>query len=105
MVGKPKDQGYRLSWRRCGGRSFRSGLCCSVLALTTSEQSITQIPLEVRFGGARAAKLVRKFANGIANEPRSTAWHEPVRKGIAARKMPNQSARLATERHASARES
>ena len=45
------------------------------------------------------------FANGIANEPRGTAWHRPLQAGIIAGEMPNQSARLATARYGASRES
>ena len=46
-----------------------------------------------------------KFANGFANEPRSTAWHGASLARIVTRKMANKSTRLTTERHAPARES
>jgi hypothetical protein len=39
--------------------------------------------------------FTQEFANQIANEPRSTAWHGASQQEMLAMKLPNQSARLA----------
>ena len=59
--------------------------------------------MEVRFGGLTGAG--EKFANGFANEPRSTAWRAALQAGIIAWEMPNWSTRLTTKAHVTARES
>ncbi len=45
------------------------------------------------------------FANGFANEPRSTTWHSATLGGIARGKIANERTRLVTGRHGSAWES
>jgi hypothetical protein len=69
------------------------------------QKQTQQAPVDlVRFGVESGNRPVRSFANQIANQ-RITKRYGTSQDEMIVVKMPNQAARLATERHRSAQES